>query len=146
MRRSKDDQQWQQLKKECKQRDDGYCRCCSVLLPSEAVVRQSQSDFNPAMTVPTDVAHCEPVSLHLSKAYDINNVVFLCRWCHSHIDNFYSPIDSHQLSENEHWYWWVRVRYKKTWSYDDKINYEDLYKAMAEQKEDTKKKDVMDWW
>lgn len=75
-RRSSNDEQWQKLKKECKERDGGKCRCCSILLPWEWKERQEQSDFRSDMTLPTDVAHCEPVSLHLDKVYDINNVFF----------------------------------------------------------------------
>ena len=75
-RRSSNDEQWQKLKKECKERDGGKCRCCSILLPWEWKERQEQSDFRYDMTLPTDVAHCEPVSLHLDKVYDINNVFF----------------------------------------------------------------------
>lgn len=145
-RRSSDDAEWQKLKKECKERDGGECRCCNILLPWEWKERQQQNDFRANMTLPTDVAHCEPVSLHLDKAYDINNVFFLCRWCHSHIDNFYSPVDGHQLDVNEHWYWWTRIRYRKTFAYDKDIDYEDLYNEMANAKEDTARKSVMDWW
>ena len=144
-RRTKDDAEWQNLKNKCKIRDSGQCRCCGILLASEQNERQSQSDFSLQMTVPTDVAHIEPVSLHLDKTYDLNNVVFLCRWCHSHIDNFYSPVNGRQLDKNEHWYWWVRVRYKKTFSYDKDIDYEALYHDMENEKETTKKS-VMDWW
>jgi hypothetical protein len=50
------------------------------------------------------------------------------------------------MTQNEQWYWWVRIRYNKTWSYDEGLDYEDLYFSMAEQKEETKRKDVMSWW
>ena len=144
-RRSKDDVEWQDLKNKCKIRDFGQCRCCGILLPYECKIRQKQSDFSSQRTAPTDVAHIEPVSLHLDKAYDIDNVVFLCRWCHGHIDNFYSPVDGHQLDKNEHWYWWVRIKYKKTFGYDKDIDYEELYQDMKKTKETTRKT-VMEWW
>ena len=75
-RRSGDDIEWQKLKAQCKIRDQGQCRCCSIMRPYEMKQRSEQKDFNVLMTEPSDVAHCEPVSLHLDKAYDLNNVFF----------------------------------------------------------------------
>lgn len=75
-RRSGDDAAWQKLKAQCKIRDQGQCRCCSIMRPYEMKQRSEQNDFNVLMTAPSDVAHCEPVSLHLDKAYDLNNVFF----------------------------------------------------------------------
>ena len=76
----------------------------------------------------------------------IDNIYNLSRWAHTHIDNLINPLTNLPMEKNEQWYWWVRIRFKKTWSYDKELDYEDLYKCMAEQKEDKKKKDVMSWW
>jgi hypothetical protein len=62
------------------------------------------------------------------------------------VDNLINPLTNNPMTQNEQWYWWVRIRYNKTWSYDEGLDYEDLYFSMAEQKEETKRKDVMSWW
>lgn len=140
-KRSKSDFIWLDIKNKCRARDK-FCRCCSILLPSEVETRKSLSNFNNIMTMSLDVAHCKPVSTNPEIMYDINNVYLLCRWCHTNIDNFRSPASLKNLSENEHWYWWYRIKHKSTEKYNDNKNYENLYK------EDVKKEniDVMSWW
>lgn len=93
-----------------------------------------------------DHAHVLPVGNNLDIAYDINNIYCLCRWHHTHIDNLISPLTNDNMTQNEQWYWWVRIRFKKTWAYDRDIDYEQLYKDMSKNPEENKRKDVMSWW
>lgn len=144
-RRSTDDLEWQEAKKKVDLRDGHYCRWYMILLPWE--VEELKKLEPPAwMLTQIDHAHVEPVGNYLNQAYDIDNIYNLSRWAHTHIDNLINPLTNLPMEKNEQWYWWVRIRFKKTWSYDKELDYEDLYKCMAEQKEDKKKKDVMSWW
>lgn len=144
-RRSKDDLEWQRVKAIVDVRDNRLCRCCQILRPFE--VKQTEELEPPRwMLEQIDHAHVLPVGNNLDLAYEPTNLYCLCRWHHTHIDNLINPLTNENMSQNEQWYWWVRIRYKKTFAYDEAIDYEDLYNAMAEAKEDTKKKDVMSWW
>lgn len=144
-RRSKEDLEWQKAKALVDSRDGRVCRWYSILLPNE--VKQLKN-LNPPkwMLEQIDHAHVLPVGNNLTLTYDINNIYCLCRWAHSHIDNLINPLTNLPMSKNEQWYWWTRIRFKKTYSYDELIDYEDLYYCMEKTKEDTKKKDVMAWW
>lgn len=144
-RRSSEDIEWQVTKAKVDVRDNHCCRCCSILLPSE--VKQSE-DLKPPrwMLEQIDHAHVLPVGNNVTLTYDVTNVYCLCRFHHTCVDNLINPLTNESMTQNEQWYWWVRIRYKKTFAYDETIDYEDLYKAMAEAKEDTKKKNVMSWW
>lgn len=144
-RRSKEDIQWQQVKREVDLRDGHACRCCAILRPNE--VTQTEKLNGPSwMFQQIDHAHILPVGNNLDIAYDPTNIYCMCRWHHSHLDNLINPLTNDNMTQNEQWYWWTRVRFKKTWDYDETIDYEDLYKNMSEQKVDQVKKNVMDWW
>ena len=144
-RRSSEDIEWQKTKAIVDVRDKRFCRCCAILLPSEV---KQQEELSPPyqMLQQIDHAHVLPVGNNVTLTYDPTNVYCMCRWHHTHLDNLINPLTNKPMTQNEQWYWWVRVRYKKTWPYDESIDYEDLYHEMAKQKEDTKKKDVMSWW
>ena len=75
-RRSGDDIEWQKLKAQCKIRDQGQCRCCSIMRPYEMKQRSEQKDFNVLMREEEDVEKYELFFLNLDKAYDLNNVFF----------------------------------------------------------------------
>lgn len=144
-RRSKEDFEWQRVKVLVDSRDHRCCRWYSILLPSEV---EQLKRLNPPkwMLEQIDHAHVLPVGNNLSLTYDISNIYCLCRWAHTHIDNLINPLTNNPMKQNEQWYWWMRIRFKKTYSYDELIDYEDLYHCMEEMKEDTKTKDVMSWW
>lgn len=145
-RRSAIDEKWQQTCREVDIRDKGVCRCLSILLPSEY---EQLKTLNPPqwMLERLDHAHIFPVSLHLQKTYEKNNVVLLCRWCHTHIDNLLNPLTNESMSKNEQWYWWVRIKFKLSdLKYDDKIDYEDLYIEYTINPPQKQKKNVFDWW
>lgn len=144
-RRSKEDEQWQEAKRKVDARDGHCCRWYSILLPAEV---EQLKKLNPPvwMLQQIDHAHVLPVGNNLDIAYDINNIYCLSRWAHTHIDNLVNPLTNEQMSQNEQWYWWTRIRYKKTFAYDELIDYESLYNDMSNLKENTTKKDVMEWW
>lgn len=144
-RRSSEDEEWCKVKAIVDVRDNHTCRCCQILRPFE--VKQSE-ELNPPrwMLEQIDHAHVLPVGNNVTLTYEPTNLYCLCRWHHTHIDNLINPLNNNPMTQNEQWYWWVRIRYKKTFTYDEAVDYEDLYNAMAEAKEDTKKKDVMSWW
>ena len=144
-RRSKDDLEWQKAKAIVDARDERECRWYQILLPWEVKMFK---ELNPpfSMLQQIDHAHVLPVGNNVTLTYEPTNIYCLCRWAHTHIDNLINPITNEPMTSNEQWYWWVRIRYKKTFAYDKDIDYENLYNSMAELKEDTKKKDVMSWW
>ena len=144
-RRSKEDLEWQEAKRIVDLRDGHFCRWFAILLPWE--VEEFKKLNAPAwMLTQIDHAHVEPVGNNITQAYDVDNIYNLSRWAHTHIDNLINPLTNEQMEKNEQWYWWVRIRFKKTFAYEKDLDYEDLYNCMAEQKEDKKKKDVMSWW
>ena len=144
-RRSKEDIDWQNTKYEVDIRDNHSCRWYAILLPSEV---EQLKKLSPPMWMLSQIdhAHVEPVGNNITLTYVKENVYCLCRWAHTHIDNLINPLTNNSMTKNEQWYWWVRIRFKKTYTYDEAIDYEDLYNCMAEQKEDLKVKDVMSWW
>ena len=118
--RSKEDILWQETKKKCWERDRGICRCCAILTPEEMGIRQKT--FIPSnFLVPSDVAHIEAVGAHVEKTYDLDNVVLLCRSCHTRLDTFQSPVTGKSISTEEHTAWWDRIKNGNT-SYSTSIS------------------------
>lgn len=143
-RRGKDDKQWQEVKKKVDIRDLRQCRLLSILLPNEM---EQLKKFDPPvwMTQQIDHAHVIPVSGDIKLTYDMNNIYCLCRWAHSHIDNLIDPVSNELMTKNKQWYWWTRIRYKKTFSYNEEVDYEEMYMTLGNSN-DFKRKDVMSWW
>lgn len=144
-RRSKDDVQWQQVKAEADIRDNKQCRFLAILLPNEM---DALKKLNPPtwMLIQIDHAHVKPVGMFLNDAYNVDNVYCLCRWAHTHLDNLIDPLTNNCMDTNKQWYWWTRIRFKKTFQYDCNINYDELYNDMAELNVENNKKGVMSWW
>lgn len=142
-RRSNEDKEWQKTKEEVDKRDGHSCRWRAILTPSEAAQFMKLEPM-PSMVAQIDHAHVLPVGNNLSLTYDIDNVYCLCRWAHNHIDNLINPLTNEHMKQNEQWYWWYRIRYKKTDKYDESLDYEKLYLESVNIKE--VKKSVMDWW
>lgn len=143
-RRSKDDMQWQQVKAKVDIRDSRQCRFLSILLPAEA---EELKKLNPPlwMLQQIDHAHVKPVGNYLENAYDIDNVYCLCRWAHTHIDNLINPLTNNNMEINEQWYWWVRIRFKKAFQYDCKIDYQQLYDNL-EKNQNKEQNIIKKWW
>lgn len=144
-RRSSDDQQWQEAKKKVDIRDKKQCRFLSILTPYE--MAQTEKLCPPKwMLEQIDHAHIVAVGNDVTKVYDVDNIVCLCRWAHTHIDNLIDPLTDRNMDQNKQWYWWTRIRYKKTWDYDIMIDYKDLYENMSHSSDISMKKTVMEWW
>lgn len=143
-RRGQDDEQWRDVKREVDIRDGRACRFLAILTPYEAELTKK---LNPPawMLQQIDHAHIVAVGNDITKTYDPDNLVCLCRWAHTHIDNLIDPLTNDMMTPNKQWYWWVRIRFRKTWDYDEMIDYKDLYDSMSENSDKTKK-NVMDWW
>lgn len=110
--RSSEDEQWQDLKKACRLRDHGACRCCSILTPEE-IAERNKEHLPDYLLTPCDVAHIEAVGGHVEKTYDLDNVVFLCRACHTRLDSYSSPVTGKPISREEHDEWWKRIKGEK---------------------------------
>lgn len=106
--RSSEDEQWQELKEQCRLRDNGLCRCCIILTPEEIQQRNKQG-IPQYLFTPCDVAHVESVGQHVEKTYDLDNVVYMCRADHDALDSFRSPVTGKAISKEEHQYWWDRI-------------------------------------
>ena len=107
-RRGKDDEQWQGVKALVKNRDKNLCQCCKILTPGEWYIR-NKNNYNKGMLNQLDCAHIEPVSVHPDLTYDPDNIVLLCRLCHSSIDNFINPITFEPMNKEEHAEFWKRI-------------------------------------
>ena len=107
-RQGKDDEQWQGVKALVKNRDKNLCQCCKILTPGEWHIR-NKNNYNKGMLNQFDCAHIEPVSVHPDLTYDPDNIVLLCRLCHSSIDNFINPITFEPMNKEEHAEFWKRI-------------------------------------
>lgn len=106
-RRSKEDEQWQETRRQCKLRDRNMCVICKMLTPGEHMLFMKS---HPAFLQTIDIAHIESVSGHIEKVYDVNNVVCLCRCHHSRLDAYQNPITGKRMSAEEHEEWWKRIK------------------------------------
>lgn len=149
-RRSSSDEQWQSVKKQVKQRDHNLCRWLQILTPSE-MADLDKICQNRSMLVPSDCAHYIAVSKDVNKVYDVNNIYFLCRWAHKHLDDLINPLTNEPMEVNEQDYWWWRIIFVKTDKYDESVNYKDLIEAAKKVKKSPKKMEnfndfVKKWW
>lgn len=144
-RRSSSDKKWQETKRQCDIRDNHSCRWLSILTPKEMALLK-KIEPNPYMLQQIDHAHVLPVGNNLSLTYNVDNVYCLSRWAHNHIDNLTNPLTNEHMNQNEQWYWWVRIRYKKTFAYDESQDYEVLYYDMEKNPDNVTHKSVEDWW
>ena len=142
-RRSSEDKEWQKTKEAVDKRDHRECRWKAILTTSE-VAKLKLLYPMPSMLQQIDHAHVLPVGNYVTLTYDIDNVYCLCRWAHNHIDNLINPLTNLSMTQNEQWYWWWRIRYKKTDEYDSTKNYEELYNKYIDISKE--KKSIMEWW
>lgn len=119
-RRSSSDQKWQQVKSEIKERDNNKCRLVRCLTVGEyLILKKNAGRFLNII----DPAHYLSVSSRPDLCYDADNICCLNRYSHQNLDDFKSPIDGHNISENEVKDWWMRIlstNYKQLNSLRDK--------------------------
>lgn len=127
-RRSASDLDWQETKRKVRERDKCRCRLCQVLTTPEYKESWDNCDVK-GLFKPTDCAHVDAVSIAPSEVYNIDNIFFLCRRHHSSIDNLINPVTNTHMSPEERWYWWWRIKMRRTDKYDENIDYEEWYRT-----------------
>lgn len=132
MRRDKNDEKWQAVKKVVKKRDKNICQICKCLTRVEA--EKSNKDALPITLNVIDPAHIYPVSLYPEIMYEANNIMCLCRHHHSLIDNYKDPVDGNSIDENQVFYWWWRAKNTITDKYDESLDYKELLKKEYKRK------------
>lgn len=125
-RRSSNDIKWQETKKKVRERDNYQCRFLSCLNPHEYSMVLKACD-NHAFLRPTDCAHIRAVSDHPEIMYDTSNIVFLCRYAHTCIDNCINPFTGLHMDNNYRWYLWSRIYHHKIFPYCEELDYEEIW-------------------
>lgn len=111
-RRSSEDQRWQQVKRQVRDRDNNTCRLMRVLTAKQALRLQKNGA---ALLRRLDAAHIYPVSQQISMTYEINNIVLLNRWSHSMLDSFHDPVTGEAISKEEVYAWWQAIAGERQW-------------------------------
>lgn len=132
MRRDKNDEKWQSVKKTVKKRDKNICQICRCLTGDEAI--KSRKDAVLITFSIIDPAHIYPVSKYPEIMYEADNIMCLCRHHHSLIDNYKDPITGENIDENKVFYWWWRAKNSITDKYDETQDYKELLKQKYKRK------------
>jgi hypothetical protein len=121
-RRSKDDPQWQIVKKAVDARDKKQCRFmrCLSLKESHQFIKGSE------MTI--DRAHIFAASDCPELIYSVTNIASLTRFIHRRMDEYKSPLTGDFVQRNEHFYWWYRILKLSMEAYNSDLDYEYLLK------------------
>ena len=127
-RRGPNDPYWAETKRIVTKRDK-TCKFLKCLSMQEyySLVRGSPNQI--------DHAHIFSASSHPDKIYWTDNVVLLTRFVHRRMDDYKNPLNGENISENEHYYWWYRIKQSIVEEYDENIDYEELLLRVI--KEDT---------
>ena len=105
-RRSSKDKEWQRVKSEVRERDNNQCRLIRCLTASEYLILKKNA--GPYLRI-IDPAHYLSVSDRPDLCYDSDNICCLNRYSHQNLDDFKSPLDGHNICENEVNNWWIRI-------------------------------------
>jgi 5-methylcytosine-specific restriction endonuclease McrA len=108
MRRDKNDEQWQEVKRKVFEIDKGQCLLCQDLTASEMELWK-QSGTDGFSTTKTDPAHHHPVSLYAELMYDVDNLYTLCRCHHERLDYMMHPLTGKHIQQDEVERWWQRI-------------------------------------
>jgi hypothetical protein len=100
------DEKWIELKKQIMIRDGGECRFLSILTKEEFEVIKPNL-WGVMKTL--DGAHILSRSNRCDLVYDIDNVVLLCRYVHSCLDNGVDPFTQERISKEEVKEYWYRI-------------------------------------
>ena len=145
--RSSNDIRWQETKKAVRERDHYICQLCSCLTAGEYKASRTVLKLS---FEPTDCAHVEAVGYDPANTYNIQNIRFLCRAHHKALDDLIHPITGEQMSDNERWYFWWRIKNQSTRPYDPSIGYHEYYyqeKKAEEEPQPEEHYDVVSrWW
>lgn len=105
-RRSSQDKEWQKVKSLVRERDNNRCRIIRCLTAQEVLILKKNAGYNLNII---DPAHYLSVSNRPDLCYDADNICCLNRYSHQNLDDFKSPIDGHNISEDEVNNWWIRI-------------------------------------
>jgi hypothetical protein len=111
---------WEKVKKEVDLRDKRQCQLARCLSISES--HQLKID-GPKII---DRCHIYSRSSYPELIYNKNNIVTLSRYIHRRMDDFKDPIYGNNISIEEHFYWWWRIKNHKIEKFNEEINYEEL--------------------
>lgn len=124
--RSANDKKWQDCKKLVRERDHYQCRFLASLTPNEYEQVLKACD-NHSFLRPTDCAHIRAVSDRPEIMYDTSNILFLCRYAHTCLDNCINPFTGLHMDNNYRWYLWSRAFHKKIFPYNPELEYEEIF-------------------
>jgi hypothetical protein len=122
-KRSKDDIEWQALKKRIKERDKNMCRGLRCMSTGEY---KEFLNSHPAGLAPLDPAHILEVSTDGDLCYVDKNILTLCRGFHTRIDSLQDPITGNSCSLNRRFYWLWRCIKSEIIHYDEDTDYQQL--------------------
>lgn len=110
-RRTKNDSQWQAVKKEVAVRDKNTCRLLSVISYRDYLILKATAPKNMLETL--DPAHIFSVGAHHEETYNKDNIVTLNRFSHTCLDDMKSPITGDLISREERDDWWKLIAGKQ---------------------------------
>mgnify|MGYP000850983147 FL=1 len=111
-RRFSEDQQWQAVKKQVRERDRNRCRLLKVVTMKQAYKLQKNAG---PLLARLDAAHIYPVSQNIPMTYEVNNIVLLNRWSHGMLDTCHDPITGEPITKDEVYAWWETIAGSKQW-------------------------------
>lgn len=111
-RRSANDEQWQAVKKQVKQRDGSVCRLLKILSAKDALRLQRNAG---ALIKRLDAAHIYPVSQYIPMTYEVNNIVQLNRWSHTMLDSSKDPVTGDFINKETVMKWWEKIAGEQQW-------------------------------
>lgn len=109
-RRGKDDELWQECKRQVYEIDQSQCLLCQCMTVAEGITFAKSNPYN---TAKIDPAHHLPVSQRPDIMYDVNNVFCICREHHNRLDNCRHPITGEVCNSEVTESYWQRIIAKR---------------------------------
>ena len=111
------DEQWEEVRRLVRERDEGCCRFVKILSVGES---KSAHDKGVAIyegTLGSDTAHVIRRSQSSRLYYDPRNLVTLQRIVHQRLDTYRNPLTGKSATREETDTWWKRLVGLETWNY-----------------------------
>lgn len=113
-KRSKNDTQWQEVKRFVFKRDKFKCRFLSICTIQEYMrVLQKASTIKLQIF---DPCHVFPSGLYPKMTYNVDNVYVLCRWVHDCLDECKNPVTGKHITQDERNDIWKRIIGEETYT------------------------------
>jgi hypothetical protein len=106
MRRDKNDERWQEVKRKVKERDQGQDRFLKCLTLKEF---EAFKALNPDYLKILDPAHVLDVGDYPSLMYCADNILTINRTAHERLDSNRSPISGNVIEKGYVKQWWVKI-------------------------------------